>query len=85
MKTPDQVLTIIKESIDEAISQFGTYSYFDKGPWEVLDYNKLLNEMKSLDKSDALKISLELNNHANGVGENLAEFLLEDLGYMDEN
>lgn len=82
MKTPDQILSLIKNSIDESIQKFGSYNFFDKGPWEVLDYDTILNEMKSLDPTDAVKVCEELYSHGNdGTGEFMAESLLDDLGY----
>ena len=81
MKTPDQVLSLIKKSIDEAIREYGEYHFFDKGPYEVLDYDSLLNEMKSLSEEDSIKIINDLDDYGDGTGELLGEILSEDLGY----
>lgn len=80
MKTPDQVLALIKKSIDEAVNDFGAYSFKDKGPWEVMDYDSILNHMKSLELDDARKVLEEVLVHRDDLtGEVLTEYLLDDL------
>jgi hypothetical protein len=81
MKTPDQVLALIKKRINKAVKDFGSYSFIDKGPHEVLDYNTLLNELKSLDPEDAIKVIGEVCNYrSDGTGEVISDYFLNDLG-----
>lgn len=82
MKTPDQVLALLKEKLDEAVSSFGAYTLNDKGPSEVMNYKVLVYEMTSLEPEDARKVIEELYNYRDedGTSATLCEWLLDDLG-----
>ena len=42
------------DALKEAIKNFGTYSYLDKGPEEVMDFNALIKDFKALQIDEAL-------------------------------
>lgn len=51
--TADQFVDGAHSAIKEAIRQFGEYTYFDKGPYEVLDIDTLGEQLLALPAADA--------------------------------
>lgn len=58
--------TDIMSQIDKAIEMFGSYSFDDKGPWEVMDINSIKKNLstKSI-KEIAAILSEILDNYSN--------------------
>ena len=54
--TPEDVLI----KITETLTRFGTYSFDDKGPHEVMDIFSITNYIKSLSKEKAAKFLKEI-------------------------
>lgn len=54
------------QAIGEAVAQFGTYSYNDKGPREVMNVGDLRNKIKALSPEDAALV-LRSVAHSKGL------------------
>ena len=52
--------------IKSALKQFGEYSYYDKGPSEVMDMDSYYREFKSMTPGDTEKILLEVLKNKHG-------------------
>ena len=50
----------ILEKLTEALTRFGTYSFDDKGPYEVMNITPITNYVKTLSKEDAATIIKEV-------------------------
>lgn len=87
MTTPSQVFSLIKQNIDEAVEQFGSYSFNDKGPHEVLDYDYILNTIRKLKPLEIKKVIEQISVYRDdlGVGETMASYLMDDLDYLIDN
>lgn len=68
---------VFKE-LDEALEEFGRYSYYDKGPDEVMDTSPMVIYLKTLSGVDAGKWLKGLCTHKHG--ERLRDHLA---GYLD--
>jgi hypothetical protein len=75
----------IKE-IGVALKKFGTYSFDDKGPTEVMDVDVLVKKFRKLSAEEAGKAILELaeSKEHDGRCEYLATTILCDLQDWDE-
>ena len=49
-----------KQAIKKALKEFGAYSYFDKGPDEVMDLTPFVSSFRKLTNKDRVKILKEL-------------------------
>ena len=67
---------IIKK-LEEALKRFGTYSYYDKGPHEVIDTMAIAAELKKLTAKEAGEILKEVGKHERG--ELLRDCLASDM------
>ena len=52
----------IEEEITKAIHQFGTYSFDDKGPEEVMNISILINEFNQLNLKEKVQIAQEVKD-----------------------
>lgn len=52
----DPIAFDIMEEIDDALIQFGHYTFSDKGPWEVMDISTLVYKLKSKPVSEIANI-----------------------------
>lgn len=52
----DPIAFDIMEEIDDALIQFGHYTFSDKGPWEVMDISTLVHKLKSKPVSEIANI-----------------------------
>lgn len=69
---------IIKD-LEAALKMFGTYSYYDKGPHEVMDVESIASELRLISAKDAGTIMKEVGAHEHG------ERLRDELaGHMDD-
>ena len=84
--TKDQLVKHCLDEIGVALKRFGTYSYDDKGPHEVMDVDSLEEKMRSLSAQDAGDVILELakSKKHDGRGEYLASTLLCNMQDWDE-
>lgn len=63
-----------KKRIKEALSDFGTYTFSDKGPEEVMDMNELERDLRARSAEDAAKLLVELNK-----GDDYAQYVATGL------
>jgi len=60
MITAKEIMT----EIDEALKQFGSYSYHDKGASEVMDIPAIVNKLELMTSEDIVKVLTEVKeNH----------------------
>ena len=70
---------IIKD-LEEALEQFGTYNYYDKGVDEVFDYHPIVSELEKMSAKDAGALMVEVGKHKHGP--HLVNTLASDLDHM---
>ena len=74
---PEYGVFLIDE-LNNALNQFGTYTYQDKGPHEVMYINKYVNDLKSLNMKEIAEIlTYILDNH--DLGEELVSAIIGDM------
>ena len=71
----------IKKQLHSAIKDFGEYSFFDKGPDEVMDINSIITELKDLPLIEIGGIFSEILNEEKKYGKNLVDCLV---GCLDD-
>jgi hypothetical protein len=74
----------ILSKLKEALEKFGTYSFDDKGPDEVMNTQSIINELKTLSSEQAGLILKEVSLSKNERGKRLAECLVSGLDDMPE-
>jgi len=74
----------IKEELHSAIKQFGEYSFFDKGPDEVMDINSIVIELEKLPLNQIGKILSSILDEEKVYGRNLAESLVGSLDHRED-
>jgi hypothetical protein len=69
-----------------ALKRFGTYSFDDKGPYEVMDIDPLLRKLRVMPVAEATAVLLELaaSREHEGRGNSLAHALVGELEDWDE-
>ena len=69
-----------------ALKQFGTYSFDDKGPHEVMDIDPLLSKFRVLPATEAARVLVELSesHEHSGRGNYLASALVGEMEDWDE-
>jgi hypothetical protein len=69
-----------------ALKQFGTYSFDDKGPYEVMDVESLARKLRGMPVAEVTTVLLELaaSPEHNGRGNSLASVLVSELDDWDE-
>ena len=72
MITSKQIIKLL----DEALKQFGTYQFYDKGPDEVMNTDPITDELRKLTADKAGKILNEVKKNAKEGGESLVEYLV---------
>ena len=65
--------------IDEALKEFGRYSYYDKGADEVMDIPDVVLELKGMTKDEILSVLTEVSKH-----ERANPFLCAVIGSLDD-
>lgn len=80
MITSKQIL----DELQSALKEFGTYSFDDKGPDEVMNLLPIITELKSLTAKQAGLILKEVASSKNERGKRLAESLVSDLDRMPD-
>lgn len=69
--------------IDEALKLFGEYSYYDKGPYDVMDMRKIMNRFNKMPATEVRDVLLEVMKHPHG--EKFATVVLDNSqGRSDE-
>lgn len=81
--TPEQVLAKCKLVLHEALADFGTYPYYDKGPSEVLDVDRLTNMVDELEIPEQAWVLSCLGTEMHGM--RLANNIFCDLYEEAEN
>jgi hypothetical protein len=82
-----QFITDTVAALDTAIRQFGTYTYYDKGPHEVMDFGNILTQFRSVPKTEAISALLHLCTQeargasAHAVAETIISQLDSDAAY----
>lgn len=81
----EQVLDEIKDLVDSATSKFGIYALFDKGPYEVMDFDVVVNflELSSRDEQEYIIDKLQNWRSEDGVGKYIASYLSGIFGHED--
>lgn len=76
----------ILEELGIALKQFGTYSFDDKGPNEVMDTNAFVEELRALSPTDAAMVLLDVavSKKFKGRGLQVAMSLVTDLQDWDD-
>lgn len=74
----------IKTDIKKAIKQFGEYTYFDKGPREVLDISKYINSFKEMKGEEVSNILFDLLAVDKKYGEAFVSAVLVELQDWDD-
>lgn len=72
--TAQDILT----ELDEALKEFGTYSFDDKGPEEVMNLDGIVNTLNAMDVKEVVDI-LETVSAASDRAKTLVEHLLMDM------
>lgn len=54
------------KQIDEALEMFGRYSYYDKGPTEVMFMNEIVDELNSMPATKVRDLLKKVMNHPHG-------------------
>ena len=69
-----------------ALKRFGTYSFDDKGPSEVMDIDRLVGKLRVMPVAEATTVLLELaaSPEHKGRGNSLASTLVGELEDWDE-
>ena len=69
-----------------ALKRFGTYSFDDKGPSEVMDIDRLVRKLRVMPVAEATSVLLELAscNEYDGRSNELASVLVSELDDWDE-
>ena len=80
---------LTKECLTElglTLKQFGTYSFDDKGPHEVMNIEPLLKKFRAMPAEKAAEVLVELaaSPKHNGRGESLASTLVGAMEDWDE-
>ncbi len=80
---------LTKECLTElgvALKQFGTYSFDDKGPYEVMDVESLARKLRVMPVAEATTVLLELaaSPEHKGRGNSLASTLVGELDDWEE-
>jgi len=65
--------------IDEALKEFGRYSYYDKGADEVMDIPDVVLELKGMTKDEILSVLTEVSKY-----EHAKPFLCAVIGSLDD-
>ena len=65
--------------IDEALKEFGRYSYYDKGADEVMDISDVVLELKGMTKDEILSVLTEVSKY-----EHARPFLSAVMGSLED-
>ncbi len=68
---------IIKQ-LEDALKEFGTYSFDDKGPSEVMDLSSIVADLNAQPVADVVK-TLEVVSEASHRGSTLVSHILMDM------
>ena len=83
MNAKDLKEKIIKQ-LHSAIKEFGEYSFFDKGPDEVINIDSIITELEDFPLIEIGGIFSEILNEEKKYGLNLVVFLIGSLGHRDD-
>jgi hypothetical protein len=85
-KTNDALVKKCLSKLGEALKRFGTYSFDDKGPNEVMDIKELTDEIRRLPAVDAVAVLQAINSSGKyeGRGASLASTLIVNMQDWDE-
>lgn len=77
----------LKDITTNAISRYGTYTFNDKGPSEIIDISELAKEFKALNLSEKIQVVKELisDSHENRVMSDILVNLNEKDEISDED
>lgn len=85
-KTNDALVKKCLSKLGEALKRFGTYSFDDKGPNDVMDIEELTREIRRLPVVDAVAVLQAINTSEKyeGRASTLASNLIVDMQDWDE-
>jgi len=76
----------ILEELDEALVKFGTYSFDDKGAYEVMDFYSITSRLRKLPSDMVGKILKEVGEgREDGRGESLRDQIYREFQEMPDD
>ena len=73
----------IMEEIDQALKQFGEYTYGDKGAWEVMDVEKIAERLKDMSAEEILSTLGEVEKNHRWPQPFLSDLIVSLQDWMD--
>ncbi len=71
--------------LEKSLKEFGTYSFDDKGAYEVMNVNIFVRQIGSMDVESASECLLLISNgRKDGRGENLANTILTNIRQTED-
>lgn len=85
-KVSDALVERCLSELGQALKRFGTYSFDDKGPVEVMDLEELIDEIRQLPVEDAVAVlqTLDASEEYEGRASTLASELIAGMQDWDE-
>ena len=78
---------IIMNETDKAIKKYGEYSFDDKGPWEVMNFDSIIKDLKEKSVTEIANILSEvLDNYRNyNRASSVVSCIISELDYLPED
>lgn len=78
---------IIMNETDKAIKKYGEYSFDDKGPWEVMNFDSIIKDLKEKSVTEIANILSEvLDNYPNyNRVSSVVSCIISELDYLPED
>ena len=78
------MVTDLVNQIRAAHKEFGRYTYYDKGPGEVMDIHTISTKIKEMDPKEARDVLAEVKKYKNGGYDLVSSVLCELQELPDE-
>lgn len=77
----------IMSEIDKAIKKFGEYSFDDKGPWEVMNFDSIVKDLKDKSMKEIGFILSEVLDHYSNKDRAMSTVscIISELDYLPED
>lgn len=77
----------IMSEIDKAIKKFGEYSFDDKGPWEVMNFDSIVKDLKDKSMKEIGSILSEVLDHYSNQNRAMetVSCIISELDYLPED
>ena len=83
-KELDKLFTEIIEDMHYSLKEYGNYTFWDKGPQEVMDIDKWVSEMKDLSANKAKEFLEKVYDYSK-EGSKVANCIISDLEDMPDD